>query len=91
MAMTKRGRVSFDFKFVMTSEEEADFQRDLLLLSRKVLEGGASGLEKAFVEAALEGGLEAALELNLKQGIQKLIKTECTVEGLVPANVRVTV
>ncbi len=92
MAMTIKGKVTFDFTYVLTSEEEAMHLEGMRNLTKRVAEGEkVEGLAVALVKAGLESGLEGAVRLNLKQGIQKLIKSELKDEGVRVGNVAVRV
>lgn len=78
MAMTKRMRVSFDLKMVVTSEEEERMCSKLAEMTKAYSEGDKlDGLQLAMVKAAIELGPESALELALKKALKEVI-----VEGL---------
>lgn len=78
MAMTKRARVSFDFKIVIDSETELLLIRRYIDSSRRILAGDKtlSALDRKLAEVAVEQGLEAAFELDLKSGIVSKLKDE---------------
>ena len=68
MAITKRIRVSFDLKTVVSSEEEEIICSQLADLTKAYSEGEKlDGLQLALVKAAIESGPESALELALKK------------------------
>lgn len=74
MAITKRTRVSFDLKMVVTSEEEEKMCSQLAELTKAYSEGEElDGLQLAVVKAAIEVGPESALELALKNTIKAVI------------------
>lgn len=93
MAMTFKGKVSFDFSFVLSSEDEAEMMKQALELTKRVASGDerVDGITVALVKAGLEGGLDGMMRLNLKQGLQKLVKSEVTEAGLSVGNVAVRV
>lgn len=74
MAMTKRMRVSFDLKIVVSSKEEETMCCQLAEIT-KAYAGGEKldGLQLAMVKAAIELGPESALELALKKAIKDVI------------------
>lgn len=84
MAMTKRMRVSFDLKIVVSSKEEETMCCQLAEIT-KAYAGGEKldGLQLAMVKAAIELGPESALELALKKAIKDVI-----VEGFNVSNFR---
>lgn len=74
MAMTKRMRVSFDLKMVVSSKEEETMCCKLAEIT-KAYAGGEKldGLQLAMVKAAIELGPESALELALKKALKEVI------------------
>lgn len=74
MAMTKRMRVSFDLKMVVSSKEEETMCCQLAEIT-KAYAGGEKldGLQLAMVRAAIELGPESALELALKKTLKEVI------------------
>lgn len=92
MAMSFKGKVTFDFSFVLSSKDEADMMKHMREVTKRVADGEqVDGLTLAFVKAGLVGGLDEVMRLNLKQGLQKLIKEEVTEAGLSIGNVAVRV
>lgn len=78
MAMTKRARVSFDFKIVIDSETEQLLISRYIDISKRIMRGDktVSALERKLAEVAVELGLEAAFELDLKAGIVSKLKDD---------------
>lgn len=73
MAITKRIRVSFDLKMVVSSKEEDTMCRQLAERTKAYAEGEKlDGLQLALVKAAIESGPESAIEIVAK----KIIKEE---------------
>lgn len=73
MAITKRIRVSFDLKMVVSSKEEETTCRQLAEMTKAYAEGEKlDGLQLALVKAAIESGPESVLEIAAK----KIIKEE---------------
>lgn len=72
MAITKRIRVSFDLKVVISSEEEETMCRQLAEMT-KCYAGGEKldGLQLALAKTAIESGPESALEIAIKKTIKK--------------------
>ncbi|AGD81057.1 hypothetical protein CLBP1_5.5 [Escherichia phage CLB_P1] len=72
MAITKRIRVSFDLKMVVSSKEEETMCRQLAEMTKAYAEGEKlDGLQLALVKAAIESGPESALEIAVKKVIKK--------------------
>lgn len=72
MAITKRIRVSFDLKMVVSSEEEEKMCSQLAEMTKAYSEGEKlDGLQLAMVKAAIELGPESALELALKKALKE--------------------
>ncbi|WMM35637.1 hypothetical protein [Escherichia phage pO91] len=72
MAITKRIRVSFDLKMVVSSEEEETMCRNLAELTKAYSQGvKLDGFQVAMVKAAIESGPESAIEIVAKKFIKK--------------------
>lgn len=72
MAITKRIRVSFDLKMVVSSKEEETMCRQLAEMTKAYAEGEKlDGLQVALVKAAIESGPESALEIAVKKDIKE--------------------
>ena len=72
MAITKRIRVSFDLKMVVSSKEEETMCRQLAEMTKAYAEGEKlDGLQVALVKAAIESGPESALEIAVKKVIKE--------------------
>ena len=72
MAITKRIRVSFDLKMVVSSKEEANLCRRLAEMTKAYADGEKlDGLRLAMVKAAIESGPESALEISVKKTIKE--------------------
>lgn len=72
MAITKRIRVSFDLKMVVSSEEEEIRCRQLAEMTKAYAEGEElDGLQLALVKAAIESGPESAIEIVVKKAIKE--------------------
>lgn len=72
MAITKRIRVSFDLKMVVSSKEEENFCRQLAEMTKSYADGEKlDGLRLALVKAAIESGPESALEIAIKKTIKE--------------------
>lgn len=72
MAITKRIRVSFDLKMVVSSEEEETMCRQLAEITKAYAEGEKlDGLQLALVKTAIESGPESALEIAVKKTIKE--------------------
>ena len=92
MAMTKRVHVSFDSKFVASTEEVKMFTDNLIHVSRKILAGEkVDGLNFKLAQVALEEGIEAALELSLKSAYSRAIKEVMTDGDVTLGNIKVEV
>lgn len=77
MAITKRIRVSFDLKMVLSSKEEETLCRKLAEMTKAYSDGAKlNGLQLAMVKAAMGSGPEYALELSLKKTIKDMIVEE---------------
>ncbi|WLW38342.1 hypothetical protein AHPLHIJF_00019 [Escherichia phage SR04] len=73
MAITKRIRVSFDLKMVVSSKREETVCRQLAEMTKAYADGEKlDGLQMAMVKAAIESGPESAIEIVTK----KIIKEE---------------
>lgn len=73
MAITKRIRVSFDLKMVVSSKNEETVCRQLAEMTKAYADGDKlDGLQLALVKAAIESGPESAIEIVAK----KIIKEE---------------
>lgn len=72
MAITKRIRVSFDLKMVVSSKEEETVCRQLAEMTKAYADGEKlDGLQLALVKAAIESGPESALEIVAKKAIKE--------------------
>lgn len=72
MAITKRIRVSFDLKTVVSSKAEETMCLQLAELTKAYADGEKlDGLQLAIVKAAIESGPESALEIALKKTIKE--------------------
>ena len=72
MAITKRIRVSFDLKMVVSSKEEETMRRQLVEMTKAYADGeNLDGLRLALVKAAIESGPESALEIAVKKTIKE--------------------
>lgn len=72
MAITKRIRVSFDLKMVVSSKEEETMCRQLAEMTKAYANGEKlDGLHLALVKTAIESGPESALEIAVKQAIKE--------------------
>ncbi|QYC97342.1 hypothetical protein [Enterobacteria phage IME177] len=72
MAITKRIRVSFDLKTVVSSTKEETMCRQLAEMTKAYAEGEKlDGLQVVMVKAAIESGPESALEIALKKTIKE--------------------
>lgn len=72
MAITKRIRVSFDLKMVVSSKEEENLCRQLTEMTKAYADGEKlDGLRLALVKAAIESGPESALEIAVKKTIKE--------------------
>lgn len=72
MAITKRIRVSFDLKMVVSSEDEETICRQLAKITKDYAEGEKlDGLQLAVVKTAIESGPESAIEIIAKKHIKK--------------------
>lgn len=78
MAMTKRARIGFDFKIVISTEIEQMLIRKYIRDSKRILEGDKTlnGFDRKVALVAAEFGPEAAIELDLKSGIVSKLKDE---------------
>lgn len=72
MAITKRIRVSFDLKMVVSSKEEETMCRQLAEMTKAYADGEKlGGLQLAMVKAAIESGPESAVEIAVKKVIKE--------------------
>lgn len=72
MAITKRIRVSFDLKMVVSSKREETVCRQLAEMTKAYSEGeNLDGLQFAMVKAAIESGPESAIEIAVKKVIKE--------------------
>lgn len=72
MAITKRIRVSFDLKMVVSSNKEETVCRQLAEMTKAYAEGKKlDGLQLALVKAAIESGPESAIEIVAKKNIKE--------------------
>lgn len=91
MAITKRARVSFDFKIVIDSDTEQLLISKYIDTSKRIMRGDktVSALDRKLAEVAVEQGLEAAIALDLKAGIVSKLKDEAgEIESLSQFSVR---
>lgn len=79
MAITKRIRVSFDLKMVVSSNEEDALNRKLVEMAKLYVAGEKTdGLGLSLLQAAIESGPEAAMEIALKKVIkEELVDSFC--------------
>lgn len=90
MAITRRGRIVFDFKVVLTGPEYDGFVKELVTLTKKVAAGEkVDGLQLAMVKVALRDGPEEAAVLAIKSGASSFIRTEFAETGITVGNVAV--
>lgn len=91
MAMTKRARIGFDFKIVISTEIEQTLIRKYIRDSKRILEGDTTltGFERKVALVAAEFGPEAAIELDLKSGIVTKLKDGILEGGVKFSNFRV--
>ena len=72
MAITKRIRVSFDLKMVVSLQEEETICRQLAEMTKAYAEGKKlDGVKLALVKAAIESGPESAIEIAIKKDIRE--------------------
>lgn len=72
MAITKRIRVSFDLKMVISSKEEETVCRQLAGITKAYADGEKlDGLQLARVKTAIESGPESAIEIVAKKKIKE--------------------
>lgn len=83
MTMTIKQKVSFDVKFVVDSETEQAFERNILNDIRSFHAGThePEGLERYVITVFLKEGLEAAMKATLS-GLYKGAIKEAFLEGL---------
>lgn len=88
MAITKRARIGFDFKLVVSEEIKQTLIRKYILDSKRIIEGDKtlSGFDRKVALMAAELGPEAAIELDLKSGIVSKIKAELMENGATFSN-----
>ena len=91
MAMTKRARIGFDFKIVVSTEIEQELIRKYIRDSKRILEGDETltGFDRKVALVAAELGPEAAIELDLKAGIVDKLKSELPEDCVKLSNFRV--
>lgn len=89
MAITKRVKVSFDMKFVASTEDIEGFTKHVLKLSKQFMGGEKlDGQDLELARAAAEGGIESALELSIKMAVAKRLKDELVEPQVSVANIR---
>lgn len=72
MSITKRIRVSFDLKIVVSSKEEETLCRQLAEMTKAYADGEKlDGLQLALVKAAIESSPESAIEIVAKKHIKE--------------------
>lgn len=72
MAITKRIRVSFDLKMVVSSKKEEFLCRHLAEMTKDYAEGEKmDGFQLAMVKEAIESGPESAIEIAIKKVIKE--------------------
>lgn len=72
MAMTKRIRVSFDLKMVVSSADEAALVANMVGMAKAYASGEKlDGLHLKMLQEAIESGPEAALDIALKKTIKE--------------------
>lgn len=77
MAITKRCIVSFDMKFVASSEDVEGYTKRMLRVSRKIANGEkVSGIDLELARVAATEGIEASIELSMKSAIVGRLKDE---------------
>lgn len=93
MAITKRVRVSFDAKFVGSTEDVEGFTKHCVECSKRFLEGDKtlSGEDLAIARAAAEGGIESAMELSIKIAYSQAIKRELSEQDVTVSNIAIRV
>lgn len=93
MAITKRVRVTFDAKFVASSEDLEGFAKHCIGASKRFMAGDKTlaGDDLALAKAAAEGGIEAAVELSIKMSYSKAIKSELSDSQVTVSNISVKV
>lgn len=75
MAMTKRVRVSFDAKLVLSTKDVERITKHLIDTTKGFIDGEpTSGLEMAGIVVAVTEGPEAAIELALKKCVTENLK-----------------
>lgn len=90
MAMTKRCIVSFDMKFVASTQDVEDFTKHVLKLSKKFMDGEKlEGRDLELARVAAQCGIESALELSIKMSIASFIKSEMVEPQVSVGNIRV--
>lgn len=78
MSITKKGKVSFEFKLVLDSETVDRVNTSMVSLAKRASSGEKiTGEEKAQLVAALTYGVEGAIELALKKCITEELKEVC--------------
>lgn len=92
MAMTIKGKVSFDIKMVVPSDMEAIIIETLRELVQQHSKGvKLTGIEAALVKASLVDGPEGAIKLDMKSGIAQMLREELGRDGIKVSNVAVRV
>ena len=78
MSITKKGKVSFEFKLVLDSETVDRVNTSMVSLAKRASSGEKiTGEEKAQLVAALTYGVEGSIELALKKVITEQLKEVC--------------
>lgn len=93
MAITKRVRVSFDAKFVGSTEDVADFTKHCVEASKRFLAGDKTlrGEDLELARAAAEGGIESAVELSIKMAYSKAVKQKLSDSSVTVSNIAIRV
>lgn len=88
MAMTKRARIGFDFKIVISTEIEQKLIRKHIRDSKRILEGDKTlnGFDRKVALVAAEFGPEAAIDLDLKSGILSKLTDDLLEDGVKSSN-----
>lgn len=92
MAITRRGRIVFDFKVVLSGPDYEGVVKELVQLTKKVAAGEkVDGMQLAMVKTALRDGPEEAVMLAIKSSASSFIRTQFSDTGLSVGNVAVRV
>ncbi|WPJ49341.1 hypothetical protein RCIP0018_00026 [Klebsiella phage RCIP0018] len=93
MAITKRVRVTFDSKFVASTDDINEFTKTLVGYSKRFMAGDKTlkGDEIALAEMAAKEGVEAAVALSIKMAYSKVIKSELSDDYVTVSNIRVEI